>query len=291
MWRRIFNGEIALGFMLATLFWIAVLGWQAAYAPTDKEKQECYEAAKKSGHKTEECKTLWERTTSDPITLYTFGTFIFTGVLAASTIFLWIATRSTAIGGERAANIAQDALTKLERAFVSITFSFNASGNVMNQIEGWQITPVLKNEGSTNTRGLHQHVSWDAFFNPIPDDFTFPDIWDAAVVDRVNPLSYIAPHGSINGDSLGIPTEILEAARQGHLRVYMWGWAEYDDVFEETPPHRTEFCYEIRVFRDPYVFVTGQLPFSLRIIDRHTGADEDCYRQARPRTLRDQPII
>src|SRR5437763_190971 len=80
-----FRGEIALGFYLATVVWVGVLGWQAAYAPTDLEKQKCQDAAHKSGHKTEECKSLWERTTTDPVAFFTF-------VLSISTIGLWIVT-------------------------------------------------------------------------------------------------------------------------------------------------------------------------------------------------------
>ncbi|HEY5278970.1 MAG TPA: hypothetical protein VIJ67_04375 [Pseudolabrys sp.] len=94
-WLRRLKSEIALGFLIATVFWTAILGWQAAYAPTEVEKEQCYKAAQHAGHKTEECKTLWQRTTSDPVALFTFGLFIFTAVLAASTIALWVETRSS----------------------------------------------------------------------------------------------------------------------------------------------------------------------------------------------------
>jgi hypothetical protein len=83
--RKLLNPDFVLAFLVASLFWSAVLGWQAAYVPTEKEKQACYEAAKKSGHKTEECKTLWERTTTDPVALFTL-------VLAFSTVGMWTAT-------------------------------------------------------------------------------------------------------------------------------------------------------------------------------------------------------
>lgn len=102
---RWLNPEIALGFLVATIFWAAVLGWQASYAPTEKEKQKCYETAKSSGRKTEECKTFWERTTSDPIALYNFGVFVFTGVLGISTIFLWRETRNAAKAALRQTNV------------------------------------------------------------------------------------------------------------------------------------------------------------------------------------------
>src|SRR5207249_4723879 len=70
---------------LASIFWVGVLGWQAAYAPTERQKQVCYEATKKTGHKTEECESFWERTTTDPVALFTL-------ILAISTVGLWGAT-------------------------------------------------------------------------------------------------------------------------------------------------------------------------------------------------------
>jgi hypothetical protein len=98
MWRFLFavrqwlRGEIVFGFLIATVFWTAVLGWQAAYAPTDAEKQKCYEAAERKGYKTEECKSLWERTTSDPVAFFTLWLVIFTGGLTISTVLLWRAS-------------------------------------------------------------------------------------------------------------------------------------------------------------------------------------------------------
>src|SRR5258708_2164133 len=53
------------------------------------EKQKCHEAAQKSGHKSEECKSLWERTTSDPVAFFTLWLVIFTGGLTISTVLLW----------------------------------------------------------------------------------------------------------------------------------------------------------------------------------------------------------
>jgi hypothetical protein len=90
-WLR---AEVVLGFFLASIFWAGVLGWQAAYAPSEIEKRECYEAAKRAGHKTDECKTFWERATSDPVALFTL-------VLAFSTIGLWVATVGLYFAGER----------------------------------------------------------------------------------------------------------------------------------------------------------------------------------------------
>jgi hypothetical protein len=90
---KLLNAEIVFGFLIATVFWIGVLGWQAAYAPSEIEKRQCEESAHQSGNKTEECKTLWERTTTDPVAFFTFW-------LVVSTIGLGI---STVVGGRRKA--------------------------------------------------------------------------------------------------------------------------------------------------------------------------------------------
>src|SRR5579859_3381229 len=85
MLKRLTNGEFVLAMLVASLFWIAVLVWVTSYSPRDPDKKACYQAAEKSGRSTEECKTFWERTTSDPVAMFTL-------VLAISTVGLWSAT-------------------------------------------------------------------------------------------------------------------------------------------------------------------------------------------------------
>jgi hypothetical protein len=104
VWRQI-NPEIALGFVLAALFWIPVIGWQAAYAPTEMEKQKCQAAAHSSGHKAEECKTFWERTTSDPVAFFTLWLVVSTIGLGVSTVLLWYAGEKQLRHGRRSVAI------------------------------------------------------------------------------------------------------------------------------------------------------------------------------------------
>jgi hypothetical protein len=101
-----------LGALLASAILGGFWGWSARYAPTAKQKEECYDAAKQSGQKSDECKTFWERTTSDPVDLFTL-------VLAASTIGLWVATIALYIAAEKAARSARDALDLANREFLS----------------------------------------------------------------------------------------------------------------------------------------------------------------------------
>ena len=87
MLKRLTNGEFVLAMLAASIFWIAVLAWATSYAPTDPEKEACYHAAEKSSRSTEQCKSFWEKTTSDPVAMFTL-------VLAVSTVGLWSATSS-----------------------------------------------------------------------------------------------------------------------------------------------------------------------------------------------------
>jgi hypothetical protein len=102
MWKWL-NPEIALGFLLATVLWTGVLAWQSSLMPTEGEK-ECIRAAAKSGYRPDECKSLLEKTFTDPVALFTLA-------LTASTIGLWTATRRTA-------KLAEVALTELERPWL-----------------------------------------------------------------------------------------------------------------------------------------------------------------------------
>jgi hypothetical protein len=62
-----------------------VVGWATSYAPNPEKEKACYQAAAKSGYNTEQCKSLWERTATDPVALFTL-------VLSFATIGLWITT-------------------------------------------------------------------------------------------------------------------------------------------------------------------------------------------------------
>jgi hypothetical protein len=140
--------EMALGALFASLLWAGIWGWSDSYAPSEKQKQECQEAAQKSGAKTDECKSLWERTTSDPIALYTFGVFIFTGVLGVSTLALWQVTRVAAFAAKDSAEIARRSLTELERPWLFIEGAKITRRELPNEPikpNDWFITFTCKN--------------------------------------------------------------------------------------------------------------------------------------------------
>jgi len=96
-------------------FWVGIVGWQSAYSPTEKQKDECYETAHKTGYKTDECKSFWERTTSDPVALFNL-------ILAISTVGLWSATISLYRAAERQFSLGRQEFIATHRPKVIVRF-------------------------------------------------------------------------------------------------------------------------------------------------------------------------
>jgi hypothetical protein len=111
--NKIINGEIAIGFALASLLWIGTLIWATSYAPTNPEKEACYQSAAKSGRSVDECKSFWEKVTSDPIAA-------FTSVLAFSTVGLWLATFGLYLSNQKQLGLARDEFTSTHRPKIRI---------------------------------------------------------------------------------------------------------------------------------------------------------------------------
>ena len=109
------RGELPLGFLAATVFWLGVVAWGTSYAPSNPQKDACYQAAAKSGRSTSECETFWEKTTSEPVALFTL-------VLAFSTIGLWVATGGLYVAGKDAIRETRRIGEAQVRAYVHIKF-------------------------------------------------------------------------------------------------------------------------------------------------------------------------
>jgi hypothetical protein len=113
MLRFLQRSEIALGFLLGVLFWLPILGWQASYSPTERQKEECYDRAKNTGYKQDECKSFWEKTTSDPIALFNL-------ILAFSTAGLWVANISLSRAGNNQIKLARQEFIATHRPKIVI---------------------------------------------------------------------------------------------------------------------------------------------------------------------------
>ena len=175
---------------------------------------------------------------------YTQVVMIFTGILAAGTLFLWWETRRLAKGASKQEEIVKDQAAQLtlsnqhvvavERAFVFVESLHQTAiaDSTTGQTTFSCFNVIWGNSGSTPTSGLYVQVNWAHFDATRPLDTKFGDL---GLTGSHFPGSFIAPKSRITSQAVNIPVEIMAAAAAGQLKILIWGWAEYDDVFEGSP--------------------------------------------------------
>jgi hypothetical protein len=169
----------------------------------------------------------------------------------------------------------QDTAERQLRAYVFVNSIdsrqvIGAPGLVDNVV----IAPRLENSGATPPKHMETRTNWQWFEDGVvPNNFDFPEHREKAEI------ALLGPRAVIEGDPAVVPRPIIDrVAKSGRLLV--WGWVDYDDVFDGTARHRTEFCYEITVIerRDEWqkVFLDS------RFYGKHNAADDECYRRPQP---------
>lgn len=157
-----------------------------------------------------------------------------------------VAEKSATVA-ERSARVAEDALIAGQRAFMFIreikTYLHQdaATGKFH-----WTIHPIWANSGNTPTRGLSINTTYRLLDEPLPKDYDFPESREDLIPTIAGPRSMVeALSGSISSDD-------LKAVKEGKKFFYIWGWAEYHDIFEGTKKRVTRFCNQlIEVDGDP----------------------------------------
>ena len=128
---------------------------------------------------------FWEKTSDDPVAYFTLWLVGFTGVLAVSTIGLWIVTwrasvaqardmKASIAASEKAADIARDAMIAGERAFVFATghtpfWELDPATNLYH----WRFRPTWQNSGDTPTTRMTMHSECVVRTTPLPAGFDF----------------------------------------------------------------------------------------------------------------------
>jgi hypothetical protein len=209
---KLINGEIAFGFFVAGIFWIAAYALLASYTPTTAEKEYCYQAAAKSGHDTQECESFWERTTSDPIALFTL-------VLSFATVGLWAAT----IWGIR----SQKSDTRiLQRAYISVK-----PGGVTpysGEDDRLACNIVIYNAGNLPAHNVLWGIEATYSADPLADCF------DVSKIHTVGKI-VLPPKGEFRKGAK--PTtkssfdRWLADAKPDKAWLYIWGRISYHDGF------------------------------------------------------------
>lgn len=184
-----------------------------------------------------------------------FLTLLFTGFAA---VWAWRA----AVHTKRQADIAEDSYWHLQRAYVvadNITIEDSPA-----PLGGIEIVVRWENCGNTPTRHLRQHTNFCSTDGvELPDDFMFHDSGGASSSTLVIP-----PKSVRSSAKIYMKSSVFKDAALRKKRLWLWGWVEYDDIFEKSPRHRTEVCVEILVDKDGTCTNLG--------FHRHNGMDSDC---------------
>ena len=192
------------------------------------------------------------------------------GGLVATVIF----TALTAKAASESANVAKEALTKLERAFVLINAVVKDGASRIDGVDSMAFKVELENSGASPTQHLRQCINFKEFFpselgknGRLPQAFPFGD-GESAEESR----AVIGPKGKIRSGALHIPFDMLERMSKGQSRGYLWGWVEYDDIFDGAPRHRTEYCYYTARVTPP----VSDVKIEWAAYREHNGMDDEC---------------
>jgi hypothetical protein len=178
--------------------------------------------------------------------------------------------RNAANAADQSAKIAEKSLVLTQKAFVFVEdiIADKVPFGDPSQKGNCRITVVLKNSGGTRPENILCNIAYDAF----PDEMPMKKIFE--IPDEDEPIrAVIGPQASFYSFYKDLSIGILAVDLIQYKNIaYIWGWIDYDDVFEGTPRHRTEFCYEITLIGE------GRIGFRLL----YQGADNECYRQPSP---------
>jgi hypothetical protein len=124
----------------------------------------------------------------------------------------------------------------------------------------WRLRPRWGNSGNTPTRNLRVWVQFSLVDTPKPDDYEFPIEWP----ERMRPVT-LPPKSEFESPFFDIKGPDLQLVKEDKKHLYVWGIAEYNDVYPETPRRITKFCVKAGpVTGDPTKYWDDKDPVEIR---------------------------
>ncbi|MGO8844311.1 MAG: hypothetical protein ACLQFI_02990 [Methylocella sp.] len=184
---------------------------------------------------------------------------------------------------ETTANIAKDDLLLGQRAYVFVNFlqSIVIDPKTKNVVF-WRITPTWTNFGSTPTQNMRNHINCKIFSGPIPPNWDFPDMWGEGISTehKENVVLPLGPKSIIHGQAIDIAIQDVHDCIEGKNTIYLWGWAEYNDIFINTKKHITRFCNKLVIGGDPTNAEKSSISYPLH--HKYNCTDTECDLQGYP---------
>lgn len=175
-----------------------------------------------------------------------------------------------------------DLMVASQRAFVYCT-SISPEWEINNTTGeyDWKFRPTWHNSGDTPTKRLLMHTNSLLLDAPLRRDTLLVYPTSQVGTGLLGPKATGTGGGAPLGKAI-TPNDILEM-QAGLAFLYVFGWARYSDVFPNTRPHITRFCYQMLVGGNPKTYSPAQIPGQpgfLLFKSLHVGpgncADEEC---------------
>jgi hypothetical protein len=161
------------------------------------------------------------------------------------------------------------------RAFVFVhSFDANAVTDAAHQVVGWEINVVLENTGNTPTQKLVVKINNEFNASDPPQDEFPPDL-EATKYDSI---AVIRPRATSTTSDVKLKLDQIQDVLDGRSKFFIWGWAEYNDIFESTPCHRMRFMDTLQVVGDfRKVKQPGEgNPLRFAVVGRFNDPDDHC---------------
>lgn len=211
-------------------------------------------------------------------------TAFFTLVVGLFTAALWRSTRALWQVNTDALNHSERTAIRELRAYVSVKelsmqpfrgpnmLSIQSPNSfIEGPIQSYRISAVLENGGQTPTRKAYVGINHALRDAELPGNFDFPD-------GMTEPAA-IGAKGIFGTPGVFVPMADVQQVSAKTKKLYIWGWIDYDDVFDDTSRHRTEFCFDVTADEMPD---RGQTYMRFPAHGRYNGTDGDCVRRPRP---------
>ena len=189
-----------------------------------------------------------------------------TGFLAFFTYWLWRSTGDLVRGAEKTAKTQLRAYVFLKNVqLLKIFDKYGAS------IVAYRVMVEWQNTGKTPTRKARTNINYEISEKDLPKEFSFPD-------SDVIRYATFGPNQTVSSEGIEIHLVDVEHISTGARNLHIWGWVEYNDVFDNTPRHRTEFSNRVLIRGEPRLNVP--LLWEMQPTENHNGSDDECFRKA-----------
>lgn len=196
---------------------------------------------------------------------------VFTAGLFFATYALWLATRALVRGSDKTA------ARQLRPYVVLKPFLHKPEVNAITErVEAWSFRCVWHNVGSTPTKHMITRVGMVRKYGDEPLDF------DKDVTNKLpgHPgRLFLGPGNEAGSEKFVVPVNEMLAALMDGVQIYLWGCADYNDTFDKTPRHRTEFFAKIIIVGDPQLRDCG---IGYQLYGPFNGIDDECHGKPEP---------